>query len=83
MILFGSLVAGIPTPRSDADILVIVESAEPRSGRDYLPEVLAVMSPLPCPVDLYVLTVEEFAAARERGEPLLREALTNGIDLLV
>jgi len=81
MILFGSLAGGSPTPRSDADILVIVETAE-RRRRDRLPEILSAMSPLPCPVDLHVMTVEEFASARERGEPLVREALKNGFDLL-
>ncbi|OLC52384.1 MAG: hypothetical protein AUH43_00255 [Acidobacteria bacterium 13_1_40CM_65_14] len=82
MILFGSLVAGIPTPRSDADILVIVDTAAQRGGRDRLPEILSAMSPLPCPVDLHVVTVEELARAREDAEPLVREAMKNGLDLL-
>jgi predicted nucleotidyltransferase len=81
MILFGSLAAGIPTPRSDADILVVVETSE-RRGRDRLPEILAAMSPLPCPVDLRVITVEELATAGQRGDPLLREVMKNGFDLL-
>ncbi|OLC76597.1 MAG: hypothetical protein AUH72_18640 [Acidobacteria bacterium 13_1_40CM_4_65_8] len=82
MILFGSLVAGIPTPRSDADILVIVDTAAQRGGRDRLPEILSAMSPLPCPVDLHVVTVEELERAREDAEPLVREAMKNGLDLL-
>jgi predicted nucleotidyltransferase len=81
MILFGSLAAGIPTPRSDADILVVVEASQQR-GRDRLPDILSAMSPLPCPVDLHVVTVDELANARERGDPLLREAMKNGFDLL-
>lgn len=82
MILFGSLVAGIPTPRSDADILVVIEATGERSGRDRLPEILSAMSPLPCPLDLHVVTIEELDRARERGAPLVREALKNGLDLL-
>ena len=82
MILFGSLVAGIPTPRSDGDILVIVEGTERGEGRDRLPDVLRAMSPLPCPVDLFILSPDEVERARREGAPLVREALAHGVDLL-
>lgn len=56
IILFGSMVNGIATPRSDADLLV-----EVRVSTDAA-DVLRAMSPLPCPVDLFVFTSEELAA---------------------
>jgi uncharacterized protein len=82
VILFGSLVRGIPTPRSDADLLVVVADSQHREPRDRVPQVLRALVPLPCPVDLFVLTTEELERyARERN-PLVREALEYGRDLL-
>jgi uncharacterized protein len=82
IVLFGSLAAGTPTPHSDADLLVVVASSEHAQMRDRLPEMLKALSPLPCPLDLFVLTAEELEAARRQDAPLVREALANGIDLL-
>lgn len=82
MVLFGSLVSGTPTPRSDADILVVVETSDRLDPRHRLPEVLAAMAPLPCSVDLFVLTEEEVLASGRAGAPLVREALASGVDLL-
>lgn len=82
VILFGSLVRGVPTPRSDADILVILRSSEFEQPRDRVPAVLAAMSPLPCPVDLFVWTADELERAHREGAALVREAVENGLDLL-
>jgi predicted nucleotidyltransferase len=82
VILFGSLAAGIPGPRSDADLLVEVSTSPHGQPRDRIPELLRALSPLPCPVDLFVLTTGELARLRKDGSPLLREILRAGIDLL-
>lgn len=82
VILFGSLVAGIPTPRSDADLLVVVSESDHREPRDRVPEVLRALRPLPCPVDLFVLTSEELDRYTRERHPLLREACEHGRDLL-
>ena len=82
VILFGSLASGNATPRSDADILIIVESSPHERSRDRIPEMLQALSPLPCPIDLYVLTCAEFERYRSCGSPLLREAINNGMNLL-
>jgi predicted nucleotidyltransferase len=82
MILFGSLASGTPTPRSDADILVVVETSEHAQPRDRVPDLLRAMSPLPCPVDLFVATRDEFERARREQSPFVREALATGIDLV-
>ena len=47
VILFGSLVEGIPTPRSDADLLVVLSESDQRLPRDRVPEVLSALMPLP------------------------------------
>ena len=82
VILFGSLVTGIPTPRSDADLLVEVTESVHSEPRDRIPELLGSFLPLPCPLDLFVLTSEEIERFREAPPPLLRIALESGIDLL-
>lgn len=76
--LFGSLVTGTPTPRSDADLLVELLTSPEAEPRNRVPEVLQALLPLPCPVDLFVLTSEEIERHRLEGQPLLRTALENG-----
>jgi predicted nucleotidyltransferase len=82
MILFGSLARGTPTPRSDADVLVVIETSEHEQPRDRVPDLLRAMSPVPCPVDLFVVTRGEFERARQDRDPLVREALEGGLELL-
>jgi predicted nucleotidyltransferase len=82
VILFGSLAEGVPSPRSDADLLIVVESSPHDQVRDRIPAALRALGPLPCPVDLFVLTIEEVERFRREGAPLLRTALTTGKDLL-
>ena len=79
VILFGSMVNGIPTPRSDADILIEVDDTAHENPRDRNPEMIRAMSPLACPVDLFVYTAGELAEARS---PVVAAALRDGIDLL-
>ena len=80
--LFGSLASGVPTPHSDADMLIVLEQSEHVRPADRLPDMLRALSPLPCPVDLFVFTREEFERARRDEAPLVREALAHSIDLL-
>jgi predicted nucleotidyltransferase len=81
-VLFGSLANGTATPRSDADLLVVVDSSDQGEPRDRVPELLRALAPLPCPVDLFVLTRAEVERARAGDSPLVRVALATGIDLI-
>jgi predicted nucleotidyltransferase len=83
VVLFGSMATGMPGPRSDADLLVELTESPTAAARDRIPDVLGALSPLPCPVDLFVLTSTEVAAARRGGSPLLRAIEGSGVDLLV
>lgn len=80
VVLFGSLVKGIPTPRSDADLLIEVEASPWPDPRDRVAAALDALRPLPCPVDALVLTSDEIA--ERRGTlPLLAVALRDGVVL--
>ena len=81
VVLFGSLADGIPTPRSDADLLVEVSESPYPEPRDRIPDLLCALSPLPCPVDLFVLTSEEIENSRARGSPFLEMILRTGVVL--
>ena len=81
VILFGSLFSGTPTPRSDADLLIVVARSPHARAADRVPELLRALSPLPCPVDLFVITTDELERAQCDQSPLLREALATGLDL--
>lgn len=67
--LFGSFAHGVPTPRSDADILVVIrDDAEREQARACC---LAAFRSLPVPVDLFVWTDREVrdSLASGRGRP--------------
>ncbi len=80
VILFGSLVNGIAVPKSDADLLVIVDSSPFGNPRDRIPEMLRAFAPLPCPLDLFIWTTSELE--RESKSPFALAALSGGIDVL-
>ena len=80
--LFGSLTTGIATPRSDADLLVEVADSPHHLCRDRIPDLLRVLAPLPCSVDLFVFTSVEIRRLDEEGSPLIETALRRGTDLL-
>lgn len=82
VLLFGSLVSGTPTPRSDADLVVEVASSPHSQPRDRVPEVLRALGDVPCPLDLYVYAADELAGLAEAGDPLVTTALRQGRDLL-
>ena len=82
ILLFGSYVNGIPTPRSDADLLIEVTTSALADPRDRAAAILRHMAPRPCPIDLFVYTSAELDALQAEGSPLVRAALRDGIDLL-
>ena len=57
--LFGSLARGDATPRSDADLLIVVDRDD-RRPMDRAPEFLRLLKGVPRPVDVIVITADEW-----------------------
>jgi predicted nucleotidyltransferase len=76
--LFGSLARGTATPRSDADLLIVVDE-DGRRPMDRLPEFLRLLEGAGRPVDVLVLTRAEWDA--REGTALHREVDSRGIRL--
>ena len=78
-VLFGSYAYGNPTPDSDVDLLVIMETDLPSSQR-YV-AVSRLINPRPFPVDIIVKRPDEMKSALEKGDLFLREIITRGVVL--
>ena len=76
--LFGSLARGNATPRSDADLLIVVER-DTRRPMDRVLEFLSLLDGVGRPCDLIVLTAEEWQA--REGSSFHREVVSRGIRL--
>lgn len=76
--LFGSLARGSATPRSDADLLIVVDE-DARRPMDRLPGFAPFLEGLGRPADLIVLTEAEWST--REGTALRREVVTRGIRL--
>ena len=60
---FGSFAHGTPTPRSDADVLLVVASSD-KPPRQRGPLFIDCFVEVSAPVDLFVLTAQEFEHAK-------------------
>lgn len=76
VVLFGSYAYGRPTPDSDVDLLVILDSDASRTERQWA--VSRLLVPRPFPVDLLVKTPAEVEDGLRDGDVFLREILTRG-----
>lgn len=76
IILFGSYVYGTPTPDSDVDLLVIMETSASPSER-YL-TVSRLLRPRPFPVDILVKTPSEIDIALKTGDFFVGEIVSQG-----
>lgn len=83
VILFGSLTSGIPTPRSDADLLIEVENSACADPRDRAASVWKALAPVKFPIDLHVYTTKELTDSTVACSGLVTAALRDGLDLLV
>jgi spore maturation protein CgeB len=73
--LFGSYASGVPTPKSDVDLLIVTEKAD----REYLQTEFLTVS---APVDFHILNPDAFARQSQSGRGIAGEAVRNGIRLL-
>lgn len=76
IIVFGSYASGRPTPDSDLDLLVIMETDAPRHKRAVPLHLL--FRPTPCAMDILVYTPEEVAYWNGVPNHVVTEALATG-----
>jgi predicted nucleotidyltransferase len=76
IIVFGSYIYGAPTPDSDVDLLIILDSQDRPVDR-YL-SVSRLLRPRPFPLDILVKTPEEISRALTQGDPFIIEIVTQG-----
>jgi predicted nucleotidyltransferase len=79
IILFGSYAYGNPTPDSDVDLLVIMETEASHTER-YL-SVARLLRPRQFPVDIIVKTPKEIEEALKSNSFFTREIYKKGITL--
>ena len=78
VVLFGSYAYGTPTPDSDVDLLVVMET--PLQHVEQAVEIRKAVD-FPFPVDLLVRTPRHIAERVALGDVFLREVLTKGVIL--
>ncbi len=76
IILFGSYANGTPTPDSDVDLLVVMNTSA--SAKDRHLSVCRLLRPRPFPVDILVKTPQELEWALDKGDFFIREIVTQG-----
>ena len=76
IILFGSFAYGRPTPDSDVDLLVIMESDLRPHAR--VIQISEILSPRPFPVDIIVRTPSEVAERVAKRDSFFLEIMTKG-----
>ena len=76
IILFGSYAYGTPTPDSDVDLLVVMETSATNTQRHLA--VCRLLRPRPFPVDILVKTPQEIGAALQAGDFFIKEIVSQG-----
>ena len=76
IVLFGSYAYGHPTPDSDVDLLVVLETNQKPAERQIA--VSRLIHPRPFPVDILVRTPKEIEDALSMQDPFIRDILDRG-----
>jgi predicted nucleotidyltransferase len=74
--VFGSYASGRPTPDSDLDLLVVMETALPRHKR--AAPIRLLFRPMPCAMDILVYTPDEVAHWKGTVNHIVTEAFETG-----
>jgi len=77
IVLFGSYSGGSPTPDSDLDLLVVMDSDQPRQNKRSV-AMHMMFQPTPCPMDILVYTPEEVAYWNGTVNHIVTEAMSSG-----
>jgi uncharacterized protein len=76
ILLFGSYAHGIPTPDSDLDLMVVMETDRPRNKRST--PIRLLFKPMPCSMDILVVTPEEVKYWNGTVNHIITEAFQTG-----
>ena len=76
IILFGSYANGTPTPDSDVDLLVVMNTTASSKERSWA--VSRLLMPRPFPVDILVRTPKEIKQAFDKRDFFIEEIMTQG-----
>jgi predicted nucleotidyltransferase len=76
IVLFGSYAYGTPTPDSDVDLLVVMDTS--LSSKERYLSVCRLLRPRLFPVDIIVKTPQEIAQALENKDYFIQEIITKG-----
>lgn len=76
IVLFGSYAYGTPSPESDVDLLIIMDT--PLRSRQQRLEISRSLSPRPFPLDIVVRTPQEIRERLALGDPFVKEITTQG-----
>ncbi len=76
IVLFGSYAYGQPTPDSDVDLLVVMDTDA--SATDRFLSVSRLLRPRPFPVDILVRTPDEIDSALRTGDSFITEVMAHG-----
>jgi predicted nucleotidyltransferase len=77
IVLFGSYASGNPTPDSDLDLMVVMNSDQPRRIKRSVP-IHMMFKPTPCPMDILVYTPEEVSYWNGTVNHIVTEAMSTG-----
>lgn len=76
ILLFGSYANGHPTPDSDLDLMVIMETDRPRNKRST--PIRLLFKPMPCSMDILVVTPEEVSYWNGTVNHIITEVFKTG-----
>jgi len=73
--LFGSLASGVPTPKSDADLIIV-------SNKESLEAIRTEFYPVSIPVEFFIFNPESFERKTQEGKGIVGAATQKGLRLL-
>jgi uncharacterized protein len=76
ILLFGSYADGQPTPDSDLDLLIVMATDRPKNKRST--PIRLLFQPMPCSMDVLVVTPEEVAYWKGTTNHIITEAFQTG-----
>ena len=76
IILFGSYAYGLPTPDSDLDLLIILDT--PARSAERVLAVSRLLRPRPFPLDILVRTPGEISSALQHQDGFITDIMTSG-----